>query len=322
MTIPPTHFSPLAQGISAVSPRPLSNEMAQAPVATAPATPSSPPDNGGLRDVFERAVDAQKRALNRADADLGAAGSLAQAASAGARQGLAAAVFGGASLLGAAGTWLGARIGAHLGDAAKGAEMGAAIGAITGSVVGGLTLGPIGAIAGVVSGMARFQVSGTARPAPTTVTGLDLNRYQGTWYEVARYDNAFEKPGEAARAQYTVQPDGRVRVENTAYDPVTGEYRNVVGSASVGKEGDTSKLRVSFVPGVGKYGVGAADYWVVDLQPDYQYAVVGDPARRAMWVLSRTPQLDDATLEGIKERAAAQGFDPARLIETPPFPQS
>jgi apolipoprotein D and lipocalin family protein len=143
------------------------------------------------------------------------------------------------------------------------------------------------------------------------VAKVDLQRYAGTWYEIASFPQSFQRGCTATTANYTLLEDGDVRVLNRCRKgSLDGEEDTAEGRARVVDPGEPAKLEVSFFrPFWGKY-------WVVELDPDYRYAVVGHPSRDYLWILSRTPQLDDATYQGILTRLEAKGFPIDRLQRT------
>lgn len=149
-----------------------------------------------------------------------------------------------------------------------------------------------------------------ARPAgePPVVTTLDLVRYQGRWYEIASFPNRFQRGCHATTADYRLRDDGRVAVLNRCRRGAPdGEATEAEGWARVAAPG---RLRVTF------FWPFFGDYWVLGLDPDYQWALVGTPDRDYLWVLARTPVLDPAVYGRIVARAAELGFDTARLQRT------
>ena len=152
-------------------------------------------------------------------------------------------------------------------------------------------------------------VDETLFPPLETVSTVDIDRYAGKWYEIAKYPVVFENGCVDVTADYTVLEDGTVRVVNTC-GSTDGGSRDIVGSATVTDPATNAKLNVSF------FGPFGAPYWIIELDEDYQYAVVGDPSREFLWILSRTPSLDDATLSGILDRLPDRGYDPDGLIWT------
>lgn len=148
---------------------------------------------------------------------------------------------------------------------------------------------------------------GLAAPL-AVVDGVDLGRYTGRWYEVARYPNSFERGCVGVTADYSLREDGRINVLNTCIEgDLDGNVRTIQGIARVVDEETSAKLAVSF------FGPFEGDYWVLELGEDYEFAVVGEPSRRFLWILSRDPVLEDALLEGILSRLPEKGYDPESL---------
>jgi apolipoprotein D and lipocalin family protein len=142
-----------------------------------------------------------------------------------------------------------------------------------------------------------------------TVDVVDLKRYAGTWHEIARLPNRFQRQCVTdTTATYTIREDGKIEVLN-ACRRADGSIDRVKGVAKrASKDGPASRLRVTF------FWPFYGNYWIIDLDPDYRWAVVGEPKRRYLWVLAREPQLDAAVLEGITARAQAQGYDLSTLL--------
>jgi len=157
-----------------------------------------------------------------------------------------------------------------------------------------------------------FLLAGDNRPPLRTVARVDLTRYAGTWYEIARYPNRFQKDCVATTATYTLRPDGRVTVVNRCRSKtLDGKPKEAKGIAWVVDTASNAKLKVRF------FWPFSGDYWIIDLGKDYEYAVVGHPKRSYLWILSRTPTLDEAVYQGILKRITAQGYDLKPLIKTP-----
>jgi apolipoprotein D and lipocalin family protein len=147
---------------------------------------------------------------------------------------------------------------------------------------------------------------------PKTVEHVDLARYMGKWYEIAKFPQRFEKGLVGVTATYTMRPDGRVQVVNGGYaGDFDGRYRSAKGKAWVVDTGSNAKLKVSF------FWPFAADYWILELGGEYEYAVVGDGSRRYLWILSRTPHMDDKIYNELLGRIKAKGFDISRLEKNP-----
>jgi apolipoprotein D and lipocalin family protein len=166
-------------------------------------------------------------------------------------------------------------------------------------------------------------ISGTvAKDQPmqplSVVPSVDLHRYAGTWYEIARLPNWFQKQctGDVT-ARYTVLDNGTIEVVNTCLK-VSGQIEKAEGMAKqADKNGPNTKLRVRFAPKILSFLPFVwGDYWIIDLADDYSYAVVGDPDRKYLWVLSRTPVMDDSLLQGVLDRVKEKGYDLAGLIRT------
>jgi len=153
-----------------------------------------------------------------------------------------------------------------------------------------------------------------AAPPLGTVERVDLQRYAGKWYEIATIPMSFQKGCVGVTATYTIREDGDVDVVNTCRkEQLDGPERSARGKAwSV--DPSNAKLEVRF------FWPFHGAYWVIDLGPDYEYAVVGHPSRECLWILSRKPQMDDATYEGILSRLRAQGYDLSLLLKTPQPP--
>lgn len=151
---------------------------------------------------------------------------------------------------------------------------------------------------------------------PTTVVDLDLARYLGRWYEIARLPMRHE-PADATdiTATYALNEDGSVRVQNRMLH--AGEVEESIGRATT-VDGNNSKLEVSFLPeGLRWIPFTKGDYWVLKLDAAYSVALVGSPDRKYLWLLARHPHLDEATRNHYLAHAQAQGYDIAELIHTP-----
>lgn len=160
-------------------------------------------------------------------------------------------------------------------------------------------------------------LSAQQRPLQVVPT-VDLERYAGTWFEVARLPNEFQDDCAGnVSATYTPRPDGRITVVNRcqkndgSQSEAEGVARRVDGRPSSVLQVRFAPRWLSFLPMV--WG----DYQIIELDADYQHAVVGTPDRKYLWVLAREPKLDPKTYERLLDRAKAQGFDVSRLIQTP-----
>ena len=156
-----------------------------------------------------------------------------------------------------------------------------------------------------------------AAEALATIPSLDLKRYAGTWYEIAKFPNSFQdKCIGFTTATYSARPDGRIDVVNRCRrkdgdnDVAEGVARQPAGPASPKLEVRFAPAIVSFIPMV--WG----DYWVIDLDQDYTLAAVSEPKREYLWILSRTPTVAPEAYDALLKRLAAQGLDMKRLAPT------
>ena len=150
---------------------------------------------------------------------------------------------------------------------------------------------------------------GKKQPELQTVPFVDVQRYMGVWYEIARIDQTFEKGCTGVTAEYALQDDGSVSVKNTCHqDRLEGPIKVANGNAKVVDTATNAKLKVTF------FWPFCGDYWIVELGENYDYAVVGSPDRDYLWILSRTPRMDPKLYDAIIERRAAQGF-PVELVK-------
>ena len=150
--------------------------------------------------------------------------------------------------------------------------------------------------------------------AVKTIASLDVPRYLGTWYEIAKFPNWFQKKCISnTKAVYTAKPDGNIRVLNSC-KTASGETSEAEGLARQIGAKDSPKLEVRFAPAwLSFLPMVWGDYWVIDLDPQYQLAAVSDPSREYLWVLSRTPQLDPKAYADLLQRLQQQSFDIQKL---------
>jgi apolipoprotein D and lipocalin family protein len=151
-----------------------------------------------------------------------------------------------------------------------------------------------------------------------TVSRLDLDRYAGKWYEIAKYPNRFQRQCVAnTTAQYSLKQNGRIEVVNSCTKK-DGTNDTARAEAKIADKASNSKLKVRFAPGAFAWLPFVwANYWVIDLAEDYSYAVVSEPGRNYFWILSRSPAMDEEVYRSIITRAAAMGFDVNRIVRTP-----
>jgi apolipoprotein D and lipocalin family protein len=162
-----------------------------------------------------------------------------------------------------------------------------------------------------------FAIASASAADPlVTVGNVDLPRYAGLWFEIAKYPNRFQRHCMAdASATYTLRDDGNIGVVNRCRtvdgaDEASGVARRLGGRSD--------RLEVSFLPAVLRWlPIGWGNYWIIELAPDYRYAVIGEPTREYLWVLARTRTLSPEDRRTIEARLPAHGYDPARLVDSP-----
>jgi len=169
--------------------------------------------------------------------------------------------------------------------------------------------------------LASVAASGAETPeAPVeSVAAVDLDRYAGRWYEIARLPNKFQDDCACCvTATYTPRENGRLTVVNECRT-ADGKPNAVEGEAKLATtDGSNSRLKVRFAPRFLSFlGFVWGDYWVLDLPEDYSHALVGAPDRQYLWVLSREPAMDEETYAAILEKAGSMGFDVTRVRKTP-----
>lgn len=143
----------------------------------------------------------------------------------------------------------------------------------------------------------------------STVKELNLERYMGRWYEIARYNHSFEKGLVGVTATYSLLPDGKITVVNQGYkNSIDGKLNVANGKAKQPDPSEPGKLKVSF------FLFFYADYYVLELDSNYNWVLVGSSSDKYLWILSRTPMLDDSTLQHILNLAEKRGYDTSQLI--------
>ena len=149
------------------------------------------------------------------------------------------------------------------------------------------------------------------QPPLRVVPSVDLARYAGKWHEIARLPNRFQRDCAAnTTATYTLRPDGKITVINEC-SKADGRRKSAKGTARVADpKGPNTKLKVTF------FWPFSGNYWIIDLDPEYRWVVVGEPGRDYLWILSREPRMDDAIYNQIIERVKQQGYEVGRLMKT------
>ena len=141
-----------------------------------------------------------------------------------------------------------------------------------------------------------------------TVAFVDLKKYTGKWYEIASYPNMFQKGCHCTTATYTLSEKGYVIVENRCNrDSAKGKLSYIKGRAFVVKNSGDAKLKVQF------FWPFKGDYWIIDLDDKYTFAVVSDPSKKYLWILCRSPKMDGLTYNKILARLKEKGFDLSKL---------
>jgi apolipoprotein D and lipocalin family protein len=176
-----------------------------------------------------------------------------------------------------------------------------------------------GALAGAFIWCLGLLACSTTEPRPLQTVGtVDLQRYAGDWFEVARLPNVFQSAcASDTVARYRVGADG-VSVRNRCRR-ADGSIDSIEGSATVEPGSSGARLKVTF------FWPFRGDYWVLALDPAYQWALVGEPRRKYAWVLSRTPTMDQQTLDSLLDRAQLLGFERTAFVRTPqrqPIPET
>lgn len=140
----------------------------------------------------------------------------------------------------------------------------------------------------------------------STIETLDVARFMGKWYEIARYDHRFEKDMTNVNATYTLLDNGRIEVLNAGYKD--GEYKEIKGKAKQPNPDDPGKLKVSF------FLWFYSDYYILDIAPDYSHVIIGSSTDKYLWIMSREPVLPDNVLSKLIEKIRQRGYDTDRLV--------
>lgn len=162
---------------------------------------------------------------------------------------------------------------------------------------------------------AKAHATQVELPPLQSVPYVDLQRYLGRWYEIAKFPNRFQRGCDCATAQYSLRKDGDIEVVNQCIkEDDEHSLKTSTGKAWVTDPVTQAQLKVRF------FWPFSGDYWIIDLGSQYEYAVVSEPDRDYLWILSRTPQLPEAVYEGIITRLKEKGFDLSRLKKSRQIP--
>jgi len=149
-------------------------------------------------------------------------------------------------------------------------------------------------------------------PKLEVVRSIDLTKYAGTWYEIARLPNSFEKKLECVSASYTLLENGKIEVKNRGHLITDNtKVKDIKGTAWVPDVNVPAKLKVRF------FWPFSGNYWVLALDENYQYALIGDPSRKFLWILARQKELEESIFKELSSIAQRQGFDTSQLIMVP-----
>lgn len=143
-------------------------------------------------------------------------------------------------------------------------------------------------------------------PPLATVENVDIDRYVGKWYDVASFPQRFQKGCHCTSATYTVK-DGYIEVYNSCYKKEKGRMVDITGKAFIDDSFSNAKLKVQF------FRPFKANYWIIGLDEEYQFAVIGEPKRKYLWILSRNPHPEEEELQKWIALARQKGFDVSRL---------
>lgn len=163
-------------------------------------------------------------------------------------------------------------------------------------------------------GVVRAESSAALQP----IASLEVPRYLGRWYEIAKFPNIFQRTCVAdTSAAYTLTPQGHLQVLNQCRT-ASGQIAQAVGLAKQVGGDQSPKLKVRFAPEwLSFLPLVWGDYWVIDLDAQYQWAAISEPGRAYLWILSRQPTMDDTVYDALLQRLKSQGLEVARLEKSP-----
>jgi apolipoprotein D and lipocalin family protein len=162
-------------------------------------------------------------------------------------------------------------------------------------------------LAGCTTLLKRHPVGNRAVPEPAKA--VELQRYLGRWYEIARYEQSFQKGCEGVTADYSLRSDGSIAVVNRCRKP-DGKITEARGRAKIVEPRSSAKLKVSF------FGPFYGNYWVLDHADDYSWSIVGEPSGRYLWILAREPTPPKGKVQALVQRVRDMGYDVSMLLRT------
>lgn len=166
---------------------------------------------------------------------------------------------------------------------------------------------------GMLTAMSLIALAGTLQASEplATVPSVDLERYVGTWYEIARYPNRFQRDcaGDTT-ANYMLLANGNIQVVNACRE-ANGKMKTARGKAKIVDRTSNARLKVTF------FWPFYGNYWIIGLALDYSYAIVGEPDRKYLWILSRTPRMSTESYAEALQKIREAGYDPKHLMQTP-----
>ena len=183
---------------------------------------------------------------------------------------------------------------------------------MSGTIPSGTSMKKLFVAIGLAGGIAALLMLGGCVSKPDgvePVQNFESAKYLGTWYEIARLDHSFERGLSRVTAEYSTLPDGGIKVLNRGYHAEKSEWKDAEGKAYFVEKPDVGYLKVSF------FGPAYSSYIVFDLdRENYRYSLVSGPNRSYLWLLSRTPTMDEATKKRLVDKAQALGYDTSKLI--------
>ena len=162
----------------------------------------------------------------------------------------------------------------------------------------------------ILIGLCMLPLSLFAEEQLRIVPSVDINRYLGTWYEIARYPNGFQIKCERSWVEYSLRDDDKIQVINRC-SKFDGKISKIKGKAWVYDKETNAKLKVQF------FWPFSANYWIIDLGEDYEYVVVSEPKRKFLWILSRTKIMPEDKYQQIIQNLIQKGFDTSKLFIDP-----